>query len=129
MACYNPPVVIMSSAPFMRFVALLLLLSVGLAGCAVGGFPGVPPAPEASATAAAPVSAGGASGARGGASTAAARAAADPDAPTPSADPVTQARADCWMKVEGQRALRGIDQRIAFVDKCVAGELKNGPKS
>ena len=35
-------------------------------------------------------------------------------------DPLTQARADCWMKVESQKGLRSIDQRSAFVDKCVA---------
>jgi hypothetical protein len=122
----------------MRSVALLLCL--GLAACAGGNFPGggfpgngapgVAPAAETPAPAAARSSArgGGAGGARGGATTAAARAAEDPDAPNPTDDPVTQARADCWMKVETQRALRGIDQRIAYVDKCVASELKNGPR-
>jgi hypothetical protein len=109
----------------MRPVALLLLC-LGLSACAAGGFPGEQPAPVAAA-APPPAHSGGGGGARGGASTAAARAAADPDAPTPSGDPVTQARADCWMKVEGQKALRGIDQRIGFVDKCVARELKDGP--
>lgn len=38
-------------------------------------------------------------------------------------DPVLYARAQCWIKVEQQKALKGIDQRIAFVDKCVADRL------
>ena len=118
----------------MRPIALLLLC-LGLSACAANIFPGEQPAPVAAAAAPQPAaparSSNSSSGGRGGASTAAARAAAraaeDPDAPTPTGDPVTQARADCWMKVESQKALRGIDQRIAFVDKCVARELKDGP--
>ena len=102
----------------MRSVALLLCL--GLAACAGGGFPGAPPALEKPAVTAAPASS---------VSAAAAQAAADPDAPNPTDDPVIKARADCWMKVEGQRALRGIDQRIGFVDRCVADQLRHGPKS
>ena len=113
----------------MRSVALLLCLP--LAACAAGGFQGggfrgAAPAPETPAPAAASWPPSG--GARGGATTAAARAAADPDAPNPTDDPVIQARADCWMKVESQRGLKGIDQRIAYVDKCVAGELRHGPR-
>jgi hypothetical protein len=38
-----------------------------------------------------------------------------------------QARADCWMKVETQKALRGIDQRVAYVDRCVAEQIKDKP--
>ena len=64
-------------------------------------------------------------GARGGATTAAARGDGEPGEVRP--DPLTQARADCWMKVESQKDLRGIDQRIAFVDKCVADQLKSKP--
>jgi len=114
----------------MRSVPLLLLC-LPLAACAAGGFPGgsfpvAAPAPETPAPVAASPSSSG--GARGGATTAAARAAADPDAPNPTDDPVIQARADCWMKVETQRALKGIDQRIGFVDKCVANELRHGPR-
>jgi len=37
---------------------------------------------------------------------------------------VTQARVECWAKVEQQKGLRSIDSRIAFVDKCVAAALK-----
>lgn len=36
-----------------------------------------------------------------------------------------QARAQCWMKVESQKNLRGIDQRIAYVEKCVNDQVKN----
>jgi hypothetical protein len=119
----------MSSVPFKWSVVLLLCPL--LAACAAGGFPGgsfpiAGPAPEPPAPAAA--SAPSTGHARGGAVTAAAQAAADPDAPSPTDDPVIQARADCWMKVETQRALKGIDQRIAYVDKCVANELRYGPK-
>jgi hypothetical protein len=67
-------------------------------------------------------------GARGGATTAAARPTEDPDAPTPTGDPLTQARADCWMKTEKMK-LRDVDARAAFVDKCVTDQMKNGPKS
>ena len=109
----------------MRSVPLLLLC-LPLAACAAGGsFPVAAPAPETPAPVAASPSSSG--GAHGGATTAAARAAADPDAPNPTDDPVIQARADCWMKVETQRGLRSIDQRTAFVDKCVAEQIKAKP--
>ena len=35
-----------------------------------------------------------------------------------------QARVDCWAKVERQGRVRDIDRRIAFVEKCLADELK-----
>ncbi|MEA2980872.1 MAG: hypothetical protein QOF09_2695, partial [Alphaproteobacteria bacterium] len=70
-------------------------------------------------------SAGPSAGPRGGAVTAAAQA--EPVEPAP--DPLMQARADCWMAVEGKKEMRGIDQRIAFVDKCVAGKMKGKPAS
>ena len=38
-----------------------------------------------------------------------------------------QARSTCWMKVESQKGMRNIDQRSAFVDKCVADEMKGKP--
>ena len=118
----------MSSVPFKWSVVLLLCPL--LAACAAGGFPGgsfpiAGPAPEPAPAATSTPPTG---HARGGAATAAAQAAADHDAPSPTDDPVIQARADCWMKVETQRALKGIDQRIAYVDKCVANELRYGPK-
>ena len=37
---------------------------------------------------------------------------------------LNQVRADCWMKVERIKTARTIDQRIAFVDKCVAEQSK-----
>lgn len=46
------------------------------------------------------------------------------EAATPTVDPLTQARTDCWMKVEHDKIKRSIDQRIAFVDKCVAEAMK-----
>lgn len=58
----------------------------------------------------------------------AARAASPPPQPqlqaAPEPDRLTQARADCWMKVEHQKGVRDIDRRIAFVDKCVADAMK-----
>ena len=84
------------------------------------------PAPPPSATAARArpsPSAGGASSAGGGARTAASRPPPEPGEP-PQNDPLTQARVDCWMKVEGQKAIRDIDRRITFVDKCVAEKMK-----
>ena len=38
---------------------------------------------------------------------------------------VQQARSTCWMKVESEKNLRGIDQRIAYVEQCVAAQVKN----
>jgi len=124
----------------MRAVALLLCL--GLAACA-GKIPGEPAeplafAPSAQAVpsqAAAPppnVRTAASGGAHGGAGTASARTPApaaedNPDAPTPTGDPLTQARADCWMKTEKLK-LRDIDARAAFVDKCVTEVMKTGRK-
>lgn len=42
-------------------------------------------------------------------------AAAAPE-PPPSTE---QARADCWMKTEGDKAARDLDQRVKLVEKCV----------
>ena len=131
----------------MRVIALLTLC-VALAGCSAGGMSfSLPTGEDASASASsAPVgpvppphavagnpatvvhAAAGGGGARGGASTAARSSAPDPDAPTPTEDPLTQARADCWMKTEKAK-LRDVDARAAFVDKCVKDTMKNGPKS
>jgi hypothetical protein len=116
----------------MRVVSLLLCLSLCplLAGCLANGDQ---PAPAASAAPAAAVatpppsparnSAGPAGGPRGGATTAAARA--EPEEPPP--DPVIQARTDCWMAVEHAKGVRDLDQRIAFVDKCVAEKTRSKP--
>ena len=122
----------------MRVASLLLcLLCPLLAGCLATG--DQPPAanavpastvsgPPASATTAAPSpppsptsrrAAGSGGGARGGA------AQGEPEEVPP--DPVIQARTDCWMAVEHQKGIKGIDQRIAFIDKCVADKTKTKP--
>ena len=120
----------MGSGTFMRILSLLPCLT--LAACMQTGEAAAPVA--ATPPAAAPVSSSPASpptarhagvggGARGGATTASARG--EPGEVRP--DPLTQARVDCWMKVESQKGLRAIDQRSAFVDKCVAAQLKSKP--
>jgi hypothetical protein len=102
-----------------RIAALLLCLP--LAACAGGGtLPGEQPAPDAALLSSAT---GG--GARGGATTAAARGDSEPA--NTATDALTQARVDCWMMVEHKKELRGIDQRIAFIDKCVAAQVKSKP--
>lgn len=110
--------------------AATLLLCLGLTGCAGGALPGEQAVPTATAAAtevagppASRAASGGGGGARGGATTAAARA--EPVEVPP--DVLTQARVDCWMMVEHQKGLRGIEQRITFVDKCVAEQIKSKP--
>jgi hypothetical protein len=127
----------MSNRSRMRVAVPLLwpLLCLGLAACAGPTVSGEPPAadagaanpaPAASATASQPPrrAASGGGGARGGATTAS-WGAAEPTEVRP--DILVQARADCWMMVEHKRELRGIDQRIAFVDRCVADQMKSKP--
>ena len=41
-----------------------------------------------------------------------------------AAERAQKARAQCWMKVEHEKNLRGIDQRIAYVDKCVTAQVR-----
>jgi hypothetical protein len=114
----------------MRAAALLLCFF--LAGCLATSDQPAPQAtaPAPAATAAAPPSpaargsAGSGGGPRGGATTAAARG--EPEEVPP--DPVVQARTDCWMAVEHQKSVRSLDQRIAYVDKCVADQMKAKPK-
>jgi hypothetical protein len=101
-------------------VAAILCLLL-LAGCAGGTQPA--PVAAAAPAAASPPPAPPPTASRRGARAPVAHI-EDPDAPTPTGDPVIQARADCWMAVEHRHELRGIDQRIAFVDKCVAGKVK-----
>jgi hypothetical protein len=119
----------------MRVATLLLCLSVAACQTAAEkpaaelAAPAAPASTANPSTVAAPPvarSSGSGGGARGGATTAAARGGGEPVEVT--VDPLTQARADCWMKVERDRGLRSIDQRSAFVDKCVADQMKNGPK-
>ena len=83
---------------------LILLLCVALAGCQTASDVA---RLEAPAPAAAP------SGAAG------------PAAPAQrSVRDATEAKVICWGKVEREKRIRNIDQRIAFVDKCVAEELR-----
>jgi hypothetical protein len=117
----------------MRIVALLpcLLLTACLGQQAEPDFPSaaVPQASDAAIVAGSPRPSGarsGGSAAGGGATTSAARAAPS-SAPEDQRDPLTQARVDCWMKVEHEKGVRDIDRRIAFVDKCVANAMKGKP--
>jgi len=41
-----------------------------------------------------------------------------------TAERTQKARAGCWMKVEHEKNLRGIDQRIAYVEKCVTAQVR-----
>ena len=50
-------------------------------------------------------------------------AALDPPEGSP-ADRTVKARAQCWAKVEHEKNLRGIDQRVAYVDQCVSAQLR-----
>jgi len=54
--------------------------------------------------------------------------AAAPAAPPPS-EPLTpeKAKADCWMKYEGDKKIKNIDQRLALVEKCVDETKRNQP--
>ena len=117
----------MPNGSSMRVVSLLPCLA--LAACMVTGeqpdaASPPPAAAPASSAAANPPTTWSGGGARGCTTTAAARG--EPVEVGP--DVLTQARADCWMKVESQKGLRSsIDQRSAFVDKCVAEQLKSKP--
>jgi hypothetical protein len=51
-------------------------------------------------------------------------AALDPPEGTPADDRTVKARAQCWAKVEHEKNLRGIDQRVGYVDRCVAAQLQ-----
>ena len=44
----------------------------------------------------------------------------------PPAEPLTpeKAKADCWMKYEGDKKIKNIDQRLALVEKCVDDTLR-----
>jgi len=105
------------------------LLCLILAACAGGTLPGEQPAPDtAIAPDAAATGAPVPSNPPAPRANQAARAASPPPQPQPQATPapdrLTQARVDCWMKVEHQKGIRDIDRRIAFVDKCVADTMK-----
>ena len=48
-------------------------------------------------------------------------------APPPPQEPMTpeKAKADCWMKYEGDKKVKNIDQRLALVEKCVDDTMRN----
>jgi len=52
------------------------------------------------------------------------QASLDPPEGSPP-DRAQKVRAQCWMKVEHEKNLRGIDQRIGYVEKCVATQLRS----
>jgi hypothetical protein len=109
--------------------APVLLLGLCLAGCAVPTAAVAPDGASASASPSAalpPAASPSAATAAPAAPAAAAQAAAHSE-PTPAlseAELLTQARVDCWAKVERAKIARDIDRRIAFVDKCVADAMK-----
>ncbi len=112
----------------MRVVTVLLCLA--LAACAgTTGLDTDPPAtPAAPVAATEPAAADAAPAARPSAPQAARGTSAPPaPQPTPEVSPqerLMQARTDCWSEVDKQRALRTIDTRMAWVEKCIADRTK-----
>jgi len=47
-------------------------------------------------------------------------------AAAPPQEPMTpeKAKTDCWMKYEGDKKIKNIDQRLALVEKCVDDTLR-----
>jgi hypothetical protein len=54
-------------------------------------------------------------------------AAQAPVAAAPPQEPLTpeKAKADCWMKYEGDKKIKNIDQRLSLVEKCVDETMRN----
>lgn len=54
-------------------------------------------------------------------------AAPQPTAAAPPQEPMTpeKAKADCWMKYEGDKKIKNLDQRLALVEKCVDDTRRN----
>jgi len=46
----------------------------------------------------------------------------------PPQQPLTpeKAKADCWMKYEGDKKIKNIDQRLSLVEKCVDDTMRSG---
>ena len=109
----------------MRIATLLLCLS--LAACAGITLPSEPPPRDIAITPAA-ASAPIVSAPIAAVATAPAERVVAAPQTSAMSDPerLQQARVDCWAKVERQGRVRDIDRRIAFVDKCLADELKAG---
>jgi len=49
-----------------------------------------------------------------------------PAAAAPPQEPMTpeKAKADCWMKFEGDKKIKNLDQRLSLVEKCVDDTLR-----
>ena len=109
----------------MRIATLLLCLS--LAACAGITLPSEQPPRDIAITPAA-VSAPIVSAPIAAIATAPAKPVVAAPQTSAMSDPerLQQARVDCWAKVERQGRVRDIDRRIAFVEKCLADELKAG---
>jgi hypothetical protein len=118
----------MRCRPSAGAAGLLGFLLVSCAGGAVTeGVPGSEPAPAAAEAAAAvtePAPARPVRSARPGPAIRGPQPHRDDPPEVAEPDPLTQARADCWMKVESQKAKLNIDQRAAFVDRCVSNATK-----
>jgi hypothetical protein len=96
----------------MRTLTLLWLCLV-LAGCGAGTRLAGDPAPIAARTVPAPAEADDPA------------PAAPATAPTGGARDLTEAKVICWGKVEREKQrVRNIDQRIAYVERCVAEQMK-----
>jgi hypothetical protein len=99
--------------------ALILFAIASLAGCAGGNSsadlaPAAPPQAEPAPVTPAPT----APVQRGAPASAPARQ----TAATPE-----EIKAQCWMKYEGDKKIKNIDQRLALVEKCVAETSGNQP--
>jgi hypothetical protein len=118
----------MRCRPSAGAAGLLGFLLVSCAGGAVNeGVPGSEPAPAAAEAAAAvtePAPARPVRSARPGPAIRGPQPHRDDPPEVAERDPLTQARADCWMKVESQKTKLNIDQRAAFVDRCVSNATK-----
>jgi ABC-type glycerol-3-phosphate transport system substrate-binding protein len=46
----------------------------------------------------------------------------------PPQEPLTpeKAKANCWMKYEGDKKIKNIDQRLSLVEKCVDDTMRSG---
>jgi ABC-type glycerol-3-phosphate transport system substrate-binding protein len=53
-------------------------------------------------------------------------AAPQPAAAAPPQEPMTpeKAKAECWMKFEGDKKIKNLDQRLSLVEKCVDDTLR-----
>src|SRR5262245_16850353 len=92
-----------------RFITACMLLTLSACAAGTGSLDFSTAAPQQTATAPAP-------------------------APAPPQQPMTpeKAKADCWMKYEGDKKIKNIDQRLSLVEKCVddtmRGQLVQAPQ-